>query len=340
MISKLGIRADGGTDKGMGHIIRCLALAKEFINHNVEVTFITKYCDSISEILNKNNTRAIYIPETDLYDELNIIKGIIKTENLDTILIDSYWINDDYLIKIKENVSLLISIDDNNLYNYPSDIIINSNIYASDLKYNLLNKNSKLILGSQYAILRDEFLNVKNKEIHKNVENILITMGGTDINNFTPFILDSVKDFPYEFYVIIGSGFEYIDEIEKKYKNMNNIHFVYNPSRISEVMNKCDLAISSAGTTTYELGALGIPTILITQATNQINSAKKLNDLDIMINLGHFSYISSKDLKDCINKITKNYNKRLNMSNLSKKYISKDGVKKIIDNIIQYIERG
>lgn len=336
MIKLIGIRADGGNNIGMGHIMRCMAIAKEFLERNIEVFFISKFCKDVNEIFVNNDIKFINTYSNNLDDEILEIEKVIKNNNIDCVITDSYNLSDDYLFKIKQLVKLLVSIDDNSLYNYPSDIIINGNIYANNLEYKLTNKNTKLLLGSGYCILREEFRKNFNFIVEEKVNNILITMGGSDINNFTPFVLETIKELNININVIIGKSFECTNEIQEISKKRDNINLIYNPSNISEIMKNNDIAISASGSTAYELCKVGVPAILIVQAENQENIACEFDKKGIMINMGYFSDLKKDELLEKVKFLIDNKGVRYKMNNLSKNIIPDDGVKNIVDSILNY----
>lgn len=336
MIKKIAIRADGNSHTGMGHIMRCLVICKEFIRRNIETIFLVKYDTKLINILDENKIKYLIIENTNLKEEAINLCKIIKELNIDGILIDSYWINNEYLREIYNHVNLLISIDDNNLYDYPSHIIINGNIYGNDINYKLINENTKLLLGSDYAILSDEFTNETPIKIKDNVENILITMGGCDINNYTPIVINSISKINIPINVIIGPQFNNKKAIENIALSNQKINLFYNPNSMKTIMKNNDIAISASGTTTYELGVLGIPTILIYQADNQENIAKKTSELGMMINLGYFKDVKEAEIYDSLLDLVSNKKKREDMSNKCIKNIGRTGVIKIVDEILKY----
>lgn len=336
MIKKIAIRADGNSHTGMGHIMRCLVICKEFIRRNIETIFLVKYDTKLINILDENKIKYLIIENTNLKEEAINLCKIIKELNIDGILIDSYWINNEYLREIYNHVNLLISIDDNNLYDYPSHIIINGNIYGNDINYKLINENTKLLLGSDYAILSDEFTNETPIKIKDNVKNILITMGGCDINNYTPTVINSISKINIPINVIIGPQFNNKKAIENIALSNQKINLFYNPKSMKTIMKNNDIAISASGTTTYELGVLGIPTILIYQADNQENIAKKTSELGMMINLGYFEDVKEAEIYDSLLDLVSNKKKREDMSNKCIKNIGRTGVIKIVDEILKY----
>lgn len=333
-MKKIIIRADGSSEIGMGHIMRCICLGKVLNENNIEVLFLTKQNEMVIDLLKNNKIKFKIIKSKSLIDEQNEIVNIAKEKNIKNLLTDSYGLNDLYLIYLKKYIKVLISIDDNSLYNYPNDILINPNIYANDLKFNLSNPNCIKLTGKKYIILREEFRKNLNYKLNTKINNILITMGGSDINNYTKVLINYLNDLDFNFNVIIGKNFTNIDELKKIVNE--KFKLIYNPNNISQIMLKSDLAISASGSTVYELASIGVPTLLIIQSDNQKNIANYFNN--IMINIGKYDEINKKNLIDTINFLNENYNERNIMSIKSKQEICKNGVENIVLQINDIIK--
>ena len=101
-------------------------------------------------------------------------------------------------------------------------------------------------------------------------------------------------------------------------------------------MRKNDVAISAAGTTTYELGVLGIPTILICQADNQENIGRKTKEREMMISLGNFNQVEEQQIYDNLLYLINNKSKREDMSKKCIQNVGRKGVVNIVDEILNY----
>lgn len=331
---KIGIRADGGDNKGMGHIMRCMALYEKFKEYNIYTIFMTQNNNQVIDYFEKNNVNYHILRSNNLEGELKEINQYVYRYKIDTIITDSYWINESYLKGLKSMSKYLISIDDDNLYEYPSDVVVNYNIYADQLDYK--NESAKYLLGTKYCILRKEFRKESEYTVKDKVENILITMGGCDVNNFTPKIINSIKHYEnINLNVVIGNGFNNIQDIKKTSQNYTNINMILNPKNMKNIMMKNDIAISSAGCTAYELSSIGIPTILTIQADNQIKTAMGLEYANAAKNLGIYSSINENCILNAVDEMIKNYDMRSKLSCASKKLVNKNGVENILKEIFK-----
>lgn len=314
-------RVDGGEEIGFGHIMRTLAIAKELSkNHTVKYICSSspKYIQGIKKI-KKENIDVVKINSENEIEQINRIIG-------DIIIIDKYNIDYNYLVEIKKRF-ITVYFDDNAELNfYPVDMIINQNIYGDKLTYNCL-PYTKLLLGKDYTIIRDEFRNSNNKNIpeNKNIQDIFISLGGSDDSNLMEQIICRLNNLQFNLHIIIGPAFKYKDKLKTYSKD--NIFF-YENANMSEVMQKCDMAISSCGSILYELIFLGIPTIGIIVADNQINVAKYMNDL------GAIRISNISNLVDDILKFK--FRDYINMKKIQNKLIDGMGVYRIQQEICKY----
>lgn len=347
---KIAIQADGGTEIGMGHIMRTLVLAKELSKEN-EVFYICR-------VENKDNSSQNYIKDNscevnslEQLVEFNInyskyIQGIkkilsegfkvrilnenrlidkLKDIKADLLITDSYFVDEKYFEETKKFFNKTAYIDDMNKYYFNVDFLINQNCDAEDFYYRT-NNNTELMLGIDYILLRDEFKNLNKKNIKNKAYDIMITVGGSDQDHITEKILNCISELDYNFHVVIGPSFEDTSFVDT-FKN-DNIKFYYNADMCS-IMKKCDMAISACGSTLYELSTCGVPTLGIILADNQNGIANKLNDMDVITNLGWCDKISKADLINNIYKLANNYKLRKSLSYKASKIVDGKGAERI-----------
>lgn len=96
-----------------------------------------------------------------------------------------------------------------------------------------------------------------------------------------------------------------------------------------QIMKKCDMAISSCGSTLYELMACGIPTIGIIIADNQVTIAEKLSNIGIIKKLGWYNEIDKDSLYNSIIDLADNYGKRQKVSEEAAKFLDGNAVNRI-----------
>ena len=309
--------------------MRTLVLARELAKTNTlfyvcrkDNPLTEKYINGIEKV-RKCGFKALLINEDDVIGALSSIQA-------DCLITDSYDVDEEYFNKTKNMFKKTGYIDDLNLYYYNVDFVINQNVTAKNSIYKC-NDETLQLLGTNYVMLRQEFRESIPNKIKSNVKDILITMGGADPNNFTLKLLKYIKELDYNFHVVIGPSFSKIDRIEEEIKNKDNIKLYFNANML-EMMKISDVAISAAGSTLYELGSMGVPTLSVILVDNQEDIAKEMHKNGYMINLGWYDKIEKHDVLDAIN-IINDSDLREKMSYRAIKQINKNGVDKLCDEI-------
>lgn len=329
----VAIRADGNKNQGLGHVARCVSLAQELIFNNFKVLFLIDDDTYIIDFLNKHNLEFKPLITKYLNLEIKETKKIIKDLNIDLLITDSYNLNDSYFKEMKNTVKYLVSIDDTNLYDYISDIVINYNIYAHNLNYKF-NSETKYLLGCNYCLFRKEFQENDYISINKTCKNVLITMGGTDVNNYTYTILNYLDEFnDMNFNVVVNEKFNNLNKLKSLASYKSNINLIFNPDNMKSIMIKNDIAISASGSTAYELLSLSIPSILIIQADNQELICKELSNINTCVYGGWFDELTEHKFNELFNKLANNYEFRKSISDNCKGVVCKAGVKNVVHEI-------
>lgn len=284
------IRTDGNTDIATGHIMRCLTIANALKKKGASVVFLVADKDSEDLLSERMDADAFQIVNlrTDYRDtdeELPVLCQFLMSYPGNLLLIDSYFVTPGYL----ETLSRLIRVaylDDLYAFPYPVDTVINYDLLPdpnSDC-YSLANKKC---LGAGYTPLREMFSSC-DFTIRQEVSNILFTAGGMNDGSLIADSIRTVLSFYADLsansgqpvscpkvHILLGGSIEQpsdaVKELTSLYPEQIVLHgFV---SEMASFLCNFDVVFSAAGTTLYEVCALGIPTISYVIADNQIPSA-------------------------------------------------------------------
>ena len=312
----------GNNIVGLGHVYNTLLLANDILNH--DITFLVDKDSKLAheKISSKNYPVYIQKDENILVDIIKINPNIIINDRLDT--------NEKYMNSLKKENYKIINFEDLGTGTQKADLVINA-IYPE--KQVLPNH----YFGQDYFILRDEFIYSKQKEIKLEVQNILITFGGVDPNNYTKKVIETIYDYCKDNNIIITviAGFGY-----KKYnslENYQNIIIKQNVMNISRYMLNADLIFTSAGRTTYEIASICTPTIVMAQNERELTHFFASSKYGFL-NLGLGYNLEASQIYNTFTELVKSYESRKYMSELMKKINLKDGrkvVNKLIQNVIK-----
>lgn len=245
---KIAFYTEAGSQRGMGHLIRCYSLYEEFKRYGINGSF---FLDSNIDFSYKFSDLHPFI-----WDEFRL------DDTYDIVVIDSYEASFDVYNTIAKSVRIPVFIDDYGRLEYPRGIIINVAPDAEELFFRDKNPENMYLLGVDYIPLRREILTVNPKKQPQ----IFIMLGGNDIFNVSQMILEALQDIDLKKVIVVNN--ESTVETLRTYENVNVLYKPSDETLIFE-MAQSSLAISTASMTVYELAYLTIPTIIVALSENQ-----------------------------------------------------------------------
>ncbi len=296
MMGKLYIRADGSMDIGMGHLIRCIALA-QIVSNDFTVHFVCK------EIPPQTKAELIANEfELTLIDEEDNFFALLNKK--DIAVLDGYHYDFAYQQKIKATGASVACIDDIHDKPFAADLIINHAPGISE-NYYVAQPYTKFLLGTEYALLRTSFLNQAKKKMQsfKN-ESVLICFGGADGKNLTATALEAVLAFDKfkKINVITGPAYHFLESLQHfMQSNRAIVHYhAVSEQQMLELMIASDVVIVPASGILYEALCTGSIIISGTYVNNQQFIYKALKKAGAFISAGNFS---KEEIIDALNKL-------------------------------------
>jgi len=306
---KIFFRADGNSNIGMGHLVRSLALA-DMLKHDFECIFLSRCL--IPNFKNEADRVCSQVVDLDVIvdkeDEAQyLVKNLISEK--DILVLDGYQFESNYQKAVYNNIKALVSIDDIHSCYFYSDVIINHSGHATKSHY----KNedyAKLYLGPKYAIVRKPFREAQllNKIVPDfNYKNIFLCLGGADPNNTTLEVINFIEQFDNinSINVVIGPAFKFKLELEN-YKKVTqaqlNIFSNLSSNEMVILMQKCNIAITSASTVSFEYLSVGGCLFLKKIAENQNEIYQYFVDNGLAFEIFDFSKINTFEIKASLNR--------------------------------------
>lgn len=296
---KVIIRADGGSSIGMGHVVRCLALA-EMLKNDFNIVFaIQEPSETAIHSIQQTTNTIIELPLTENYtqDALNLVEHV--SEN-DIVVIDGYHFNTEYQQTIKNKGCKLVAIDDLHAWHHLADVIINHANSIQESDYAAENY-TQFCLGLEYVLLRPEFLNAgkKTRKITE-IKKIFISMGAADIGNNTKKITEALLfiNTISEIHLMVSKVNPNIKDIERLtlISNRVKVHYNLSAKELIQLLTTCDIAICPASSISLESCAIGIGLISGYTADNQIGNLNGLIKHKTLINFDNINALSIKEI--------------------------------------------
>ncbi|MGB3367026.1 MAG: UDP-2,4-diacetamido-2,4,6-trideoxy-beta-L-altropyranose hydrolase [Acidaminobacteraceae bacterium] len=320
------IRVDANTSVGFGHLMRTLSLALAFKSFKKTVVFIS----SDFEVQNVSKNYGF-----DFIDNEKLIDSNIGNK---VLVLDGYEFDNKYIEICKEQFDKVIYFDDfiDNTIN--SDAIIN-NCLGIDESFYRIKDGVRYYLGEKYILFRPKIYDalVNKKTLQVEMKKMLITTGGSDkfeILKWIP-ILANEKFSNIKIKIVVGNAIHYEEELFNLYKNYSNIEIKINASEeeMVDIFLSSDVAISSGGSTIYELCAFGVPTLVIKVADNQNHLVDSMNKKGTIHYIGDISDVSNDDVNYAMDLISE-YEYRKYLNGNCRDFFNENGAENLARDII------
>ncbi|WP_339532795.1 UDP-2,4-diacetamido-2,4,6-trideoxy-beta-L-altropyranose hydrolase [Pseudomonas mucidolens] len=323
---KVVFRADASLQIGSGHVMRCLTLACALREKGTECHFIcrehpghllnlirdkgfTAYGLSINEPSAVSELRDAYATQPAHASWLGATQtqdaescaAILETVKPDWLIVDHYALDVKWENLLRKFFNRLLVIDDLADRKHECDLLLDQNLGHTDAHYaGLVTPRCELLVGPKYALLRPEFSHLREKSIARRdlsrIQHILITMGGVDQNNATGATLRALRTCLLSddctITVVMGLKAPCLDDVVEVAAGMQwPTEVLSNVTDMGERMATADLVIGAAGSTSWERCCLGVPTIMVVLADNQISGARALQQSGSVVMIEHASEI-------------------------------------------------
>lgn len=284
---RLAVRADGDAGIGTGHLMRCLALAAGWVRAGGEARLA---CTAAPEsIADRYADAGISVDRRAGWTAAELL------EATDTVVVDLPDPADGMLAALGGQQAVLLTVDDlGDRAIYPGDVVLNQNAHATPGLY-AGKTAARLCLGPAWTLLRPEFAAAHDRPRPAvgATRQVVILLGGADPHGHSFRLLDAVAvaagglDPAPEVLLVVGAA---NPELEKLRQHAAGLpvragirHDVHD---MAELLAGADLAVSAAGSTAWELAAVGTPMIVAAQNRSEHGPAAALARHGAAIDLG------------------------------------------------------
>ena len=327
----------GNHQMGMGHIYRSAVLINAFEKKLkvVSSTFLSlNYEDSIVKI--QEFGYPIFKIPLDLLEQQQIeyCSGILASLQPDVLVADALQISPAKMSLFRDRSKYLVSIDDTGNGRLLANLAINV-LYQAPTKHDDLLELKDL----KYLILRKECSAPSRPmmTIKPVVRRILVTQGGSDTYGVTLKIARALGELDnnIEIILLLGPAFKHRKELQIVLQNLIRHFVIYRDVRdVVSLFSRCDLAITGAGMTLFELTAVGVPCIVLTQEYRETETANRVESCGFIRNLGLSENVSEEDIYNSVNELIGDYPLRMEMSRRPREIIDGLGADRVVGIIL------
>ena len=336
-LENLLIRCDASVPIGTGHVMRCIAMAQAWQDAGGQVIFaMAETTSAIEERILAEKMTVLHVEQVPgSAADAEQTSRLARQASADWVVVDGYVFGADYQAGLHNPGLRVLVVDDHGRADrYIADIVLNQNPQAREDQYINRKPSTQLLLGLEYALLRREFTNWRQwkRDTPAIARNVLVVMGGTDPENVTQHVLDSLaRELDFEIQVVAGGSNPHLAELrESVSKSGAKVRLVENTGNMAELMAWADIAVSAAGTTAWEMCFMGLPALLVVLADNQEPIARALDDAGAALRIGQAATLRAKDIRGQLCRISASHEIMQKMSTRGRALIDGRGAERVV----------
>jgi UDP-2,4-diacetamido-2,4,6-trideoxy-beta-L-altropyranose hydrolase len=291
-IMNIVFRVDASYEIGTGHVMRCLTLAQALKNSGTEILFICRELPgNLADYIKNQGFQILRLP----YNP--------ESAQEDWLIMDHYGLDIAWQATLRPCVNKIMAIDDLANRHHDCDLLLDQNLYENlEKRYRgFIPEKAVALLGPEYVLLRPEFLKERQnmKKRDGTIRRIFLFFGGSDSGNYTGMAMEGilslkVKDLVVD--LVAGPSNQNKKILKEIYGRIEGVNYYESVGNMAELMAGADLAIGAVGTTTWERCCLGLPSLVVTVADNQVEAARKADRSGFLLYLGEASGVNSAKL--------------------------------------------
>jgi UDP-2,4-diacetamido-2,4,6-trideoxy-beta-L-altropyranose hydrolase len=326
-------RCDADPAIGIGHVMRCLALAEAWQDSGGRAVFaVSELPSGLETRLSAEGIELIRL-EVDRGSEADAITTVQTAREIAAqwAVVDGDAFDVEFLRVLKESELRVLLIDDfASRASFPADLILNSNLGASEQAYRKKAAHIPVLIGPDYLPLRREFTwHGFDREFPECAHRVLVSPGGSDPENLSPQIAHALRDLEdLRLTVVAGASYEHWDDLRQL--STVNVNIVSNPPDMHELMRRSDLAISAAGGTLWELLYSGCAVMSYARNPVQARVVELVAQRGAAWNLGDTRDFHAAPLRDAVQRLAADRELRKAMANAGRSLIDGKGAERVI----------
>jgi len=301
---KLALRTDASLQIGTGHVMRCLTLADALTAKGAQCEFICReHPGHLMEYIRGKGyavhslptgsdvdadlTHSPWLGATQAQDAQDCAL-ILDTLRPDWLVVDHYALDARWESAMASHCGQVMVIDDLADRAHACRVLLDQTFGREATNYvHLVPANCRVHCGSQYALLRPEFAALRSYSLQRRTKpvlpELLVTMGGVDKDNASGRVLQALRNCSLHadcrITVVMGATAPWVDEVRTMAHDMPwPTRVLVGVNNMAQLIADSDLAIGAAGATSWERCCLGLPTVMLVLAENQLKVAQGLQE--------------------------------------------------------------
>lgn len=326
-------RTDASARIGMGHLLRCLALAEALTARGWRTCFVVRKArgEDPYHVLGPITRDVVTLPfNADLAQDVRRTADCARERGAAVTIVDTYQATAGYLGDLRKDGPVMY-IDDLARIRDGFDLLLNYNVGFTSRDYRKVSPDAKVLLGPRYCLMRREVSTVRagmsaRPRAPRVASELLVTLGGGAQGRTMRKVLGALA----------GEGWLRRATITaERWKGPadRRLRFVGFTKDLPRLMRRHPMALTAGGSTCYQLALLGVPMVILTIADNQRRIAEGMDSLGAGISLGAVKHLSPDTISRALRGLANSPSRRSGMSEIGMRAVDGKGCERVADEM-------
>ena len=293
-MTAVGIRCDAGPRTGVGHLVRCVALAEELTARGVTVHFLSDL-GGLAWAERQLVERGLPSHPAP-YDPVGLVAAADRLA-LDAVVLDSYLLSGEHGKAMRASGRTVVAIVDDSLRGQIADVYVDQNLDA-ELLSPALPPGAVRLAGLDYSLLRRAVRELRPPAPRDSVTRtpkVVAFFGGTDAYRAAPVLAGLLIATRARFDATVVAA---DDDLRAALLALvpadgQQLEIISPTDHLPKLLAETDLVVSASGTSTWELLCLGLSAALVWVVDNQILGYERTISRGLAAGLGHLRDLPS-----------------------------------------------
>jgi UDP-2,4-diacetamido-2,4,6-trideoxy-beta-L-altropyranose hydrolase len=303
------IRVNAYPQLGNGHLMRCLTVARVAKMHDLKPILVLSDEPGVPMgFIEAAACEFHLVPSVSELQDAELFCAFLASLNAPCwVVVDVYAFSAPWHERVYSHCQQLLVIDDLANRRYFCDVLLDHTPGRNAQEYlSCVNTAAQLFLGCEHALLAPEFFAAaeaarqlrKDFYVQKYLPKLLVSLGGTDPQGLSLVWFDLLVNHACEFggiTFLLASNAQVIPALSEKIAGHNqllgSVRLVVDAHNMPQLLLDHDVVVGGAGVSALERAVLGLPSLMLILADNQLKQAQALNQSGCVLDLGNWQQL-------------------------------------------------
>ncbi|HVI52296.1 MAG TPA: UDP-2,4-diacetamido-2,4,6-trideoxy-beta-L-altropyranose hydrolase [Candidatus Sulfotelmatobacter sp.] len=288
---------------GAGHAVRCLSLAEALLRAGAGCVIATHAVtlDTVPAVSD--------FPVSLLPADKGLAEGLkaLFPQDCEGLVLDNYALTIEDESKCRPWAKRIMVIEDMVNRRHDADLLLDQTIGRDPADYRaVLPLDARVLAGAFYGLLRPQFAVARSASLARSrdsLRRVMVSMGATDPDNATAVMLEglALTGLPLKVEVVLGATAPHRVAVADQLAGLRldgRLHIQVQD--MAGLMSDVDLVLGAGGSSALERCALGLPSIIVVEADNQLKIADNMAAVGASLCLGRLDQVTASAVAEAV----------------------------------------